>query len=256
MAVLEYNNTPRQCNGLSPAQMMFGRSTRGLLPQLSKPLKNSCNHDLLLKNNERVKKQYDKKAHHLSALSVNQPVFFQHPMKKGWFRGIVVQSVGARSYIVKCADSDQCYQRNRVHIRPDKANSINSDNAVVSHSFNDNSLGNFAFKSGHSIPNSVDCADFSCYLFDDPPQSLLPPSSSRSPTVPIGSVSPPSSPVVDQLPTSQSTVDYDTTGPAIQHSPSIHAKTPSGTENSHNLRSRRVIKPPSRFNDYEVNFSE
>ena len=54
MALLEYNNKPKQSNCLSPTQIMFGRTTRVVVPQLIKFQRNH-NFDKLEKRNKAVK---------------------------------------------------------------------------------------------------------------------------------------------------------------------------------------------------------
>ena len=181
MALLEYNNTPRQCNGLSPAQMMFGRPTRALLPQLPKSVHN-CKHDKLIKHNAKVKVQYDKRSHDLLPLLVNQNVYFQHPTKKGWYKGTISGIVASRSYLIKCSTIGIVYRRNRVHIRPDNSN-VNSsidefvDNSNDGFKYDDiynNLLNNDNNTHSHTVDNDnrnlIDnnsINDYSSYLYDD-----------------------------------------------------------------------------------------
>jgi len=70
-----------------------------------------------LTRRRQTKQCYDRRARPLSTLHANQPVYFQHPPRKGWTRGNIVRRIGPRSYIVKSIDGST-YKRNRVHIRP------------------------------------------------------------------------------------------------------------------------------------------
>ena len=79
-ALLELRNTPRQDTGRSPAEMMFGRNARSLLPwspgTKSIPSKKNvlmkrAKHSLAIKSN--YKKETD-----LKRLTPSQPVYYQH----------------------------------------------------------------------------------------------------------------------------------------------------------------------------------
>ena len=59
-ALLELRNTPRQDTGTSPAEMMFGRNTRSLLPSTG------------------TKSIYNKGARDLKRLTPGQPVYYQY----------------------------------------------------------------------------------------------------------------------------------------------------------------------------------
>ena len=90
--LLELRNTPRQDTGISPAEMMFGRNTRSLLPSTGTksipskkqvPMKRAKRH-LAIKSN------YNKETD-LKRLTPSQSVYYQY--KEGrrpeWRRGIV-----------------------------------------------------------------------------------------------------------------------------------------------------------------------
>jgi len=73
LALLELRNTPRQDVHKSPAEIMFGRVTRSLLPTLPKP----CHKIDLNRRRERqiaIKKHYDKRARPLHPLCVGDHV--------------------------------------------------------------------------------------------------------------------------------------------------------------------------------------
>ena len=119
LALLEFRNTPKQDINKSPAEMMFGRSTRSVIPTMKK--RPSCDITLTekyTKHQKRVKKYYDKHARDMSQLEKGQPVYFQHPEKPEWNKGLVCDKFGDRSYQVQNKDG-VTYSRNRVHIRPD-----------------------------------------------------------------------------------------------------------------------------------------
>ena len=119
-ALLELKNTPRQDTGISPAEIMFGRNTRSLLPSpgtKSIPSKKQ----VMMKRAKchlAIKSNYDKGARDLKRLTPSQPVYYQY--KEGrrpeWRRGTVRTEHSGRSYIIDGRDG--VYRRNRVHLRP------------------------------------------------------------------------------------------------------------------------------------------
>jgi len=118
LTLLELRNTPRQDVRKSPAEIMFGRVTRSLLPTLPKP----C-HKIYL--NRRCKRQiaikyYDKRARSLQPLCVGDRIIFQSPNMEGWQKGQIVRKLGARTYIIR-SSLGVLYKHNCVHIRPDHA---------------------------------------------------------------------------------------------------------------------------------------
>ena len=116
-ALMELRNTPKQDTHLSPAQVVFGRSTRTLLPSIHSSSKNSCNdmHDRREKRKQAVKKSYDKRAKDLPKLRIGQEVRFKRYPNSSWEKAIVVSQEKDRSYTVT-ADGVH-YRRNRIHIR-------------------------------------------------------------------------------------------------------------------------------------------
>lgn len=121
LALLELRNTPRQDTGLSPAQMMFRRSTRSLIPCQLKDMVQSKETIAKKKAVRRksVKSHYDKHAKDMPTLVQGQPVFFQYKegFRPNWEKGTVYHQQGERSYIIE-GENGGHYQRNRVHIRP------------------------------------------------------------------------------------------------------------------------------------------
>ena len=112
-ALLELRNTPRQ-KGESPAQVMFQRETRTLLPSVAK--KNPVfNNDWKRKvdHNLKIKEQFDKKARDMRPLDRHENVYYQNPEKPGWHSG----RVSDRSYRVE-GETGGTYIRDRVHLRP------------------------------------------------------------------------------------------------------------------------------------------
>ena len=119
LALLEFRNTPRQDSGLSPAQIMFGRSTPAVVPMKPKQ-RVDYNFEKKTKRQDQIKRYYDKTAHDLIPLRKGQKVFYQNPEKKLWLPGKIVKKLSSRSYLIE-GNSGGVYKRNRVHLRPNKA---------------------------------------------------------------------------------------------------------------------------------------
>ena len=119
LALLELRNTPRQDTKLSPAEMMFGRHTRSLLPDMSQKqvLKQNIIMQRKGKRNASIKKHYDKTARDLPKLSHHQPVYFRSRKGEKWEEGRVEEEISDRSYIIENTSGTK-YRRNRINIRP------------------------------------------------------------------------------------------------------------------------------------------
>lgn len=83
-ALLEHRNTPRQDVGLSPAELMFKRKTRSLVPSFNKHPSNDPIEVRRQARKDTVKKSHDRKAQSLPELDVGQHIFFQHLEGRIW----------------------------------------------------------------------------------------------------------------------------------------------------------------------------
>lgn len=119
MGLLELRCTPRQGSGVSPAQCVFGRSLRSLIPCL-KPYEDWNAHGKLQeykkKRNGTIKRYFDKGAHDLPHLEENDPVYYCDPQTPGWKKARVAKKLSDRSYVVE-KENGSCLRRNRVHLR-------------------------------------------------------------------------------------------------------------------------------------------
>ncbi|GFR91029.1 Pol polyprotein [Elysia marginata] len=119
-ALLELRNTPRQDVGLSPAQIMFGRSRRSMLP--SRPEQQKLTDQTFQDRREHrrssSKKYFDRLSKTLPKLSVGQRVYYeQFGNNKKWASGVIQSDLEDRSYIIK-GDNGGSYRRNRKYMRP------------------------------------------------------------------------------------------------------------------------------------------
>ena len=126
MALLEWRNTP-DLNGTSPAQKLFSRRTRTVMPtaqQLLMPkVIGDVSENIKLKR-QKSKLQFDKSAKLLPELNIGDPIRLQpQNPKMPWSKGSCVAKVGPRSYLIESNDG-AIYRRNRKFIRLDKSASV------------------------------------------------------------------------------------------------------------------------------------
>lgn len=106
----------------SPAQRMFGRRTRTLLPTTSSLLKPKVQEDVkekLIKQKSKQTKYYDRSCKELSPLQSGEIVRVapkQGDRERKWFKARVEEQVDIRSYEVRTEDG-KLYRRNRCHLR-------------------------------------------------------------------------------------------------------------------------------------------
>ena len=139
-ALLELRNTPRQDTGISPAEMMFDKNTRSLLPSTGTK-HNPSKKQVTMKRAKHllaIKSNYNKGARDLKRLTPSQPVYYQY--KEGrrpeWRIGTVRTEQSERSYIMDGRDG--VYRGNRVHLHPttpetSPAKSSSAASALYSH---------------------------------------------------------------------------------------------------------------------------
>ncbi|KAK3793389.1 hypothetical protein RRG08_039195 [Elysia crispata] len=115
--LLGLRNTPRQ-DGIIPAQVIFQREMRTLLPSLKMRNPDLTNiQKKKIEHNRKVKKQFDKKAKDMHPFQRHQTVYYQNPDKPGWNPGRIINRISDRSYGVE-GETSGTYTRNRVHLRP------------------------------------------------------------------------------------------------------------------------------------------
>ena len=97
LALLKLRNTPRQDLNTSPAEVVFGRSTRRVIPMHTKKCENFD-----FKRRNAIKCSYDKcrPTKTVSPLHVHQNVYFQSPEKEGWKKGKIVEKLTSCSYVI------------------------------------------------------------------------------------------------------------------------------------------------------------
>lgn len=131
LALLEYRNTPLSTKEPSPAELLFGRKIKGIIPikqELLKPKYDIESHKTNLKCKQTGQRNYyNKSFRNLPDLQVNDFVLMQH--NQLWKPGkiVAVDSTRPRSYVVKLNDSDRTYIRNRKFLRKIDSNFISDE---------------------------------------------------------------------------------------------------------------------------------
>ena len=115
--LLILRNTPRK-NGLSSAQILFGRQLRDNLPTMERqlyPIENRSRN--IMQERIEMKKNYDTKSSKVpEKLAQGQKVVIQHNSKEWNMYGKIIKEVYPHSYIVENENGQQ-YRRNIIHIR-------------------------------------------------------------------------------------------------------------------------------------------
>jgi len=123
--LLDWRNTPSEEMSSSPAQRMFGRRTRTLLPTTSYPLKPKVQEDVkkkLLKQKSKQAKYYNQNTKELPPLQIGEVIRVATKpgdRKRKWFKARVEDQIDIRSYKVRTEDC-RLYRRNRRHLRQSK----------------------------------------------------------------------------------------------------------------------------------------
>ena len=122
LALLDWRNTPTEGMQSSPAQRMFGRRTRTLLPTSRELLEPQLVRDVRERKLQRKEVQtryFNRNAKELPSLT-NGDVVRMKPQasdgKNRWIKAQVQQQVDVRSYAVRTEDG-RLFRRNRRHLR-------------------------------------------------------------------------------------------------------------------------------------------
>ena len=120
LALLDYRNTPTEAINTSPAQRLFSRRTRTLLPVTSNllyPRTVEGVQEKLKLRRQRAKAQYDKHSKVLPEIEVGEEVRVQGQRNNTtWTTGTCVKKLSNRSYLVNTGD--ETVRRNREALRP------------------------------------------------------------------------------------------------------------------------------------------
>ena len=127
-ALLQYRNTPLRNVGLSPAQLLLGRSLRDAIPQPTSAYHVSPEWEANIRQRERAiaQEQLKSKEYHdrqptrtYNELTVGQSVACQNVKNRKWDRtGIIKEVMDHRQYKVVLNGSGRISLRNRIHLKP------------------------------------------------------------------------------------------------------------------------------------------
>ena len=123
LALLDFRNTPSEMLNSSPAQRLFSRRTKGLIPITVELLQPELQHnvgDQLAATKAKQAAAYNRNARDLPPLTKGSTVRMQ-PFKahKDWGKATVTKVLPNRSYEVKTETGGE-YRRNRRHLRMTK----------------------------------------------------------------------------------------------------------------------------------------
>lgn len=121
LALLEWRNIPMQHLDASPAQLLFSRRTKTLIPTTEPALKPKLEEKVneRLDNKKKIyKKHYDKNSKDLKPLKAGEDVWIQlkpEVKRETWTKGKVVRAESGRTYLVEV--DGRLFRRNRRFIR-------------------------------------------------------------------------------------------------------------------------------------------
>jgi len=137
LALLDIRNTPT-ADLPSPAQRMFNRRTRTLLPTTSHLLQPRMNGDVrvaMRQSKQRQATYYNRGAKDLPPLEQGDVVRmkpFSMSARATWQKGVIAKRLDNRSYQIDSGNGS--YRRNRVHLRKTKESDPTSESFVVGNS--------------------------------------------------------------------------------------------------------------------------
>lgn len=117
LSLLDFRNTPSPDVGLSPAQRMFGRRLRALIPakeELLNPEVFPNVREMLERSKINQKRYYDRGSKELEPLTKGDTIRIKLPGQAIWTKGICLRNYGKRSYEVLV--NGKIYRRNRKQI--------------------------------------------------------------------------------------------------------------------------------------------
>lgn len=129
-ALLEYRNTPIDRSLPSPAELLFGRKIRGIIPlrsELLKPIGQSPKCKTMCKRYKNKQKQYDQRSKNLPKLSNGDSVMIQNHSDKSWHTGRVIKKykLCPRAYVVQSDKHNNKLITNRRFLQKYDKNQIN-----------------------------------------------------------------------------------------------------------------------------------
>ena len=121
LSLLDHHNIPTEQTGYSPAQRLFGRRTRTLLPIPTKLLDPSTPVNIkttIISHKDRQASYYNQVSKTLPELHPGDVVRMRLPGQNTWSKAICKDQAAPRSYTVEC--NGQVYHRNRKDLSQDR----------------------------------------------------------------------------------------------------------------------------------------
>lgn len=234
LALLNLRNTPNKV-GSSPAQRLFSRRTRCLVPVVDKLLYPEVEvsvSEKIVDNKQRAKHYYDSGAKNRNKLLVGEPVFvrLEGASSKGpWHSGRISDRFSDRSFMVEV--NNKQYRRNKADVKPNNCKSKTGLEQVRCRK-------NLMKTSTSDAPNI-----FYKSLDRDQEIGLL--------EVPIQN---------NQNESVENTIENDLPSSIVDESDQILNSSCSNALNQNGansldqmVRPKRIIKIPARLKDYELN---
>ena len=121
--MLEWRNTPRQHDKLSPAQWFLGRRQKTQAAALPEAYQRISDNDLreaeIIRGEKRQQTKERTPSNPKSILNIGERVLIQHWRTRRWdLSGVIIEKRNRRSYLVE-AENGKRYLRNRIFLRPD-----------------------------------------------------------------------------------------------------------------------------------------
>ena len=131
IALLYLRSTPISPHLPTPAELLFNRKIRNLLPLISRTERNVSNKDALKRQQTTAKEYYDRKARPLSELHPGESVMLQDKNLEWKAATVVSKSKEPRSYNVQDTEGNRL-RRNRRFLRPLSTTVLHTANNPIS----------------------------------------------------------------------------------------------------------------------------
>lgn len=144
IALLNLRTTPINSSIPSPAEMLFNRDIRTLLPRVARHNLNKTEQiqQRMRQQQVRQKEYYDRTSRRIPPLAEHQPVFTQNPIEGTWEPATVISPASEpRSYIVKTPNG-AVIRRNRIHLKERTANTEPDDSDPFTTEVQENTSNN------------------------------------------------------------------------------------------------------------------
>ena len=132
LPLLQYRNTPLKWCGLSPAQLLFSRRLRTLLPSTNeqlapKVINSNFTRRKMIESQNKSKQHYNVSSRKLPSLKAGESVHVQR--EKNWVPAKVISQFNDRSFNIQTHDG-AIYRRNRKYLNKTPAQTLSQPESV------------------------------------------------------------------------------------------------------------------------------